>query len=268
MTATLQPPPTTFDPLAVRKDFPILQTQARGRPLVYLDNGATTQKPQVVIDAMRNYYEKQNANIHRGVYQLSQVATEGYEAARRTVQRFINAPDPAEVIFTRGTTEGINLVAHAFGRAFLSAGDEVVISALEHHSNIVPWQMACQASGATLRVIPINDRGELVLEEFAAMLSSRVKMVAGVAREQLARHAAAGRADRRHGPQRGGERADRRRAVGRPRANRRAGARLRLLRLQRSQGLRPDRHRRAVGPPRIAREKCRRTKAAATWSNG
>jgi cysteine desulfurase/selenocysteine lyase len=178
MTATLQQPLTKFDPLAVRKDFPILSTMARGKPLVYLDNGATTQKPQVVIDAIRNFYERQNANIHRGVYELSQVATEGYETARRTVQRFINAPDPAEIIFTRGTTEGINLVAHAFGRAFLSEGDEVVVSAMEHHSNIVPWQMACQASGATLRVIPMNDAGELLLEEFAALLSSRVKMVA------------------------------------------------------------------------------------------
>ncbi|HEX8339722.1 MAG TPA: SufS family cysteine desulfurase [Tepidisphaeraceae bacterium] len=177
MTATLTPP-ITFDPLVVRRDFPILQTHARGKPLVYLDNGATTQKPQIVIDAVRNYYEKQNANIHRGVYELSQVATEGYEAARRTVARFINAPDPAEVIFTRGTTEGINLVAHAFARAFLTEGDEVVITALEHHSNIVPWQMACQASGAKLRVIPINDAGEVVLEEFATILSSRVKMVA------------------------------------------------------------------------------------------
>lgn len=170
--------PVGFDAEAVRRDFPILSLESRGRPLVYLDNGATTQKPRVVIDALRNYYEKQNANIHRGVYELSQIATEGYERARRIVQRFINAADPAEIIFTRGTTESINLVASSFGRAFLSAGDEVVVSALEHHSNIVPWQMICQQTGAKLRVIPMNDRGELLLEEFAAMLNSRIKIVA------------------------------------------------------------------------------------------
>ncbi len=167
-----------FDPVAVRRDFPILSIESRGRPLVYLDNGATTQKPRVVIDALRNYYEKQNANIHRGVYELSQIATEGYEKARRIVQRLVNAADPAEIIFTRGTTESINLVASSFGRAFLSEGDEVVVSALEHHSNIVPWQMICQQTGAKLRVIPMNDRGELLLEEFAAMLNSRIKIVA------------------------------------------------------------------------------------------
>jgi cysteine desulfurase/selenocysteine lyase len=167
-----------FDAEAVRRDFPILSLESRGRPLVYLDNGATTQKPRLVIDAIRNYYEKQNANIHRGVYELSQIATEGYEKARRIVQRFINAADPAEIIFTRGTTESINLVASSWGRAFLSEGDEVVVSALEHHSNIVPWQMICQQTGAKLRVIPMNDRGELILEEFAAMLNSRIKIVA------------------------------------------------------------------------------------------
>ncbi|GIW76448.1 MAG: hypothetical protein KatS3mg104_1511 [Phycisphaerae bacterium] len=171
-------PIQTFDPLSVRKDFPILSTESRGKPLVYLDNGATTQKPRSVIETLQTYYEKQNANIHRGVYQLSQLATEGYEKARRVVQRFINAADPAEIIFTRGTTESINLVANSFGRAFLKQDDEIVISGLEHHSNIVPWQMICQQTGARLRVIPINDRGELQLETLSEMLSPQVKLVA------------------------------------------------------------------------------------------
>jgi len=167
-----------FDPAVIRRDFPILALESRGRPLVYLDNGATTQKPRAVIDALTHYYEKQNANIHRGVYELSQIATDGYERSRKVVQRFLNAAEPAEIIFTRGTTESINLVAASWGRAFLQPGDEVVVSALEHHSNIVPWQMICQQTGAKLRVIPMNDKGELILEEFAAMLSSKLKMVA------------------------------------------------------------------------------------------
>jgi len=179
MSAVLDPS-FGLDVAAVRADFPILATHSRGKPLVYLDNGATTQKPRQVIAAIQRYYEVQNANIHRGVYELSQIATEGYEQARRTVKRFINAADPAEIIFTRGTTESINLVAASFGRAFLHAGDEVIISAMEHHSNIVPWQMICQQTGATLKVIPMNERGELNLEDFAAMLSSRVKIVSVV----------------------------------------------------------------------------------------
>src|SRR5947209_14950822 len=133
----------TFDPVKVRGDFPILQTKAHGKPLVNLDNGATTQKPRAVIEAIKHYYEAQNANVHRGVYQLSQIATEAYEAARVKVQKFINAAEPAEIIFTRGTTEAINVVAASWGRKFLQAGDEVLVSALEHHSNIVPWQIAC-----------------------------------------------------------------------------------------------------------------------------
>jgi cysteine desulfurase/selenocysteine lyase len=167
-----------FNVQTVRSDFPILSSESRGKPLVYLDNGATTQKPKSVIAALQRYYEKQNANIHRGVYELSQIATEGYEGARRTIQRFINAAEPAEVLFTRGTTEGINLVAASFGRAFLHAGDEVHVSALEHHSNIVPWQMICQQTGAVLKVIPMNDRGELLLDEWAGQVSSRTKIVA------------------------------------------------------------------------------------------
>jgi cysteine desulfurase/selenocysteine lyase len=178
MSAVLEPTRATFDVAAVRADFPILASQSRGRPLVYLDNGATTQKPKQVIAALQRYYETQNANIHRGVYELSQLATEGYEGARRTVQRFMNAAEPAEIIFTRGTTESINLVASSFGRAFLHSGDEVFVSALEHHSNIVPWQMICQQTGAVLKVIPMNDSGELLLDQFAGMVSHRTKIVA------------------------------------------------------------------------------------------
>jgi cysteine desulfurase/selenocysteine lyase len=172
-------PTKAYDVQRVRGDFPILATQAHGKPLVYLDNGATTQKPRVVIEALDRYYQSQNANIHRGVYELSQTATTLYEQARQTVQRFVNAAHSEEILFTSGTTQSINLVAYSWGRAFLEAGDEVVVSAMEHHSNIVPWQMACEAAGATLRVIPINDAGELVMEEYARLLASRkVKMVA------------------------------------------------------------------------------------------
>ncbi len=179
MSATLEPTsPATLDVLRVRRDFPILHTLSRGKPLVYLDNGATTQKPQPVIDAIVRYYSGQNANIHRGVYELSQIATDLYEIGRKTVQKFINAKEAAEVIFTRGTTEGINLVASSFGRAFLHEGDEVLVSAIEHHSNIVPWQLACAAARAKLRVIPANEHGELMLDELAGMLSSRVKLIA------------------------------------------------------------------------------------------
>ncbi len=150
-----------------------------GHPLVYLDNGATTQKPRAVIDAISRFYTDENANIHRGVYALSQIATDRYEHARAAVRRFINAAEDAEIIFTRGTTESINLLAQTFGRANLGAGDEIVISAMEHHSNIVPWQMLCQQTGAILRVIPINDAGELLLDAYRQLLASgRVKLVA------------------------------------------------------------------------------------------
>jgi cysteine desulfurase/selenocysteine lyase len=169
-----------FDVERVRRDFPILQTRWGGRPLAYLDSGATTQKPQVVIDREGEFYATENANIHRGVYALSQRATEEYELARKKVQAFLNAPEAAECLFTRGVTEGVNLVANSWGRANLKPGDEVIISAMEHHSNIVPWQMVCQATGAKLRVIPMNDAGELRMDEFERMLSPRVKMVAVV----------------------------------------------------------------------------------------
>jgi cysteine desulfurase/selenocysteine lyase len=173
-----EPSANFFDVARIREDFPILKTRSNGKPLVYLDNAATTQKPRAMIKALVRYYESQNANIHRGVYHLSQLATDLYEQSRVKVQRFINAAEARQIIFTRGTTEGINLIASVFGRAMLKAGDEVFISALEHHSNIVPWQLACQYSGATLRVIPMNDDGELLLDELEKMLSPRAKMIA------------------------------------------------------------------------------------------
>src|SRR6185437_8704767 len=145
-------PSAVFNVEKVREDFPILRRQVHGRPLVYLDNAATTQKPQAVIDAVSEYYTYGNANIHRGVHLLSQLATDAYEAARETVQRFLNAEHSSEIIFVRGATEGINLVAQTYGRQHVGAGDQVVITALEHHSNIVPWQMLCEEKGARLRV--------------------------------------------------------------------------------------------------------------------
>jgi cysteine desulfurase/selenocysteine lyase len=161
----------------IRQDFPVLQQKVHGKPLVYLDNAATTQKPQVVIDTIVHYYLSENSNVHRGVHFLSDVATQAYEAARTRVRQFLNAAHDREIIFTRGTTEGINLVAASYGRSRIEAGDEILISAMEHHSNIVPWQMLCEEKGATLRVIPINDAGELVLEEYERLLSDRTKLV-------------------------------------------------------------------------------------------
>jgi len=162
----------------IRQDFPVLQQKVHGKPLVYLDNAATTQKPQVVIDTIVHYYLSENSNVHRGVHFLSDVATQAYETARTRVRQFLNAAHDREIIFTRGTTEGINLVAASYGRSRIKAGDEILISAMEHHSNIVPWQMVCEEKGATLRVIPINDAGELLLEEYERLLSDRTKLVA------------------------------------------------------------------------------------------
>ncbi len=164
----------------VRADFPILREKIYGKPLVYLDSAATTQKPQVVIDTINHYYTRDNSNIHRGVYLLSQRATDGYERARVKVQRFINAAESREIIFVRSATEAINLVAQTYGREHVQAGDEVIVSAMEHHSNIVPWQILCQEKGATLRVIPMNDEGELLLEEYGKLLNSRTRLVAVV----------------------------------------------------------------------------------------
>ena len=162
----------------VRGDFPILRQKIRGKPLVYLDNSATSQKPQSVINAITRYYERDNANIHRGVHFLSEHATEEHEAARAAVQSFLNAAHSKEIIFVRGTTEAINLVAQTYGRVHVGAGDEVLITAMEHHSNIVPWQMLCEEKGAKLRVAPINDRGELLIDEFANLLGPKTKIAA------------------------------------------------------------------------------------------
>jgi cysteine desulfurase/selenocysteine lyase len=169
---------TTFDIDRIRGDFPLLHTEMNGKPLVFLDSAASSQKPSVVIDAIDKYYRKQNANVHRGVYQLSQLATDAFEHARRRIADFLNAGSDREIIFVRGATEAINLVASSYGRKFLKEGDEVVISAMEHHSNIVPWQLACEAAGAKLRVIPVDDQGELDQEAYAEMLNERTKMVA------------------------------------------------------------------------------------------
>jgi cysteine desulfurase / selenocysteine lyase len=162
----------------IRQDFPILQQQMHGRPLVYLDNAATAQKPRTVIDTVNRFYTSENANIHRGVHSLSERATAAYEAVREKVAQFINASGPREVVFTRGTTDSINLVAQSYGRTFLKAGDEVLITAMEHHSNIVPWQLLCQQNGATLRAVPLTENGELDLDQFRSLLTERTKFIA------------------------------------------------------------------------------------------
>lgn len=162
---------------SIRADFPILSRQVYGRPLVYLDNAATTQKPRQVVEAMTDEYYNVNANVHRGVHFLSQQATELHEAARETVRRFIGARSISEVIFTRGTTESINLLASSFGQACMQEGDEVIVSAMEHHSNIVPWQLLASRRGIRLRVIPMNDRGELLLDEYSRLFNERTRLV-------------------------------------------------------------------------------------------
>jgi len=171
-------PPAAFDVLRIRRDFPILDQKVFGKPLVYLDNAATAQKPSAVLDAITRYYTQDNANIHRGLHQLSERATAAYEAVRSKVRRFVNAASDAEIIFVRGTTEAINLVAQACGRARVGPGDEVLITAMEHHSNIVPWQMLCDEKGARLRVAPVGDAGELLTDEFEKLLGPRTRLVA------------------------------------------------------------------------------------------
>ena len=173
MTASVN----SFNVTRIREDFPILKETVNGKPLVYLDNAATSQKPQAVIDALVNYYMTENSNVHRGVHTLSQKATDAYEGAREKVRQFINAEHDKEIIFVRGTTEGINLVAQTYGRTHIGAGDEIIVTAMEHHSNIVPWQMLCEEKGAHLKVIPINDDGELLLDEYEKLLSPRTKLV-------------------------------------------------------------------------------------------
>ena len=169
---------TVFNVSAIRADFPALAQQAHGRPLVYLDNAATTQKPRQVIEALRRYYERDNANVHRGVHMMSERATEAYEGAREKIRAFVNAASVHEIVFTRNATESINLVARAWGDANVRAGDEVLITAMEHHSNIVPWQLLCARTGATLKVAPIDDRGDLLMDDLARLITPKTKIVA------------------------------------------------------------------------------------------
>lgn len=164
----------------IRADFPILDEKINGKDLVYFDNAATTQKPLPVLEALANYYGHYNANIHRGIHHLAEKATSAFEASRKTIQKFLNAKYTEEIIFTYGTTDGINLVAQTYGRQFLKAGDEIIISTMEHHSNIVPWQMLCEQNGCILKVIPINDNGELILDEYEKLLSEKTKFVSVV----------------------------------------------------------------------------------------
>lgn len=171
---------TSFSVEEIRKQFPVLHQEVNGKPLIYFDNAATSQKPIAVINALVNYYQQDNANIHRGIHTLAERATQAYEETRRHAQKFVNANEPEEIIFTKGTTEGINLVAQAYGRKFLNAGDEIIISAMEHHSNIVPWQILAKQTGAKIKVAPINDQGELLVEEFGRLLSPRTKIVSMV----------------------------------------------------------------------------------------
>ena len=178
LTANGERQTANFDVDRIRADFPILSLNVRGKRLVYLDNAATTQKPQQVIDRIVRYYTEENSNVHRGVHYLSEVATAAYENARTTIRRFINARDEKEIVFTRGTTESINLVASSWGRRNVGKDDEVLISAIEHHSNIVPWQLLCEEREAKLRVVPVNDAGEVTLDEFAKLLTPRTRIVA------------------------------------------------------------------------------------------
>jgi len=179
-TTELHEPVTSYDVGRVKNDFPILRQMIHGKPLVYLDNAATTQKPQAVIDAITQYYTRDNSNVHRGVHTLSERATAGYEGAREKVRAFINARSIREIVFVRGCTEGINLIAQSYGEKNIRAGDEILISAIEHHSNIVPWQMLCEKTGAILRVVPVSDDGELLMEEYEKLLNDRTKLVAVV----------------------------------------------------------------------------------------
>jgi cysteine desulfurase/selenocysteine lyase len=176
--STRTAPSLAFDVQKIREDFPALKQKVRGKPLVYLDNAATSQKPRIVLETIQRYYTLENSNVHRGVHFLSELATRRYEEARSKVRRFVNASDEREIIFVRGTTEAINLVASTYGRKNVLPGDEILISAMEHHSNIVPWQMLCQEKDAILRVAPINDAGELLLEEYERLLSPKTRLVA------------------------------------------------------------------------------------------
>ena len=177
MNAPTFNPNSTFDVERIRADFPILKLKVNDKPLVYLDNAASSQMPQQVIDRLVRYQTTQHSNIHRAVHYLSETATHEYEVARRTLQKFINAKEDREIIFTSGTTDAINLVMHGYGRKFIKAGDEIILTTLEHHANIVPWQMLCEGTGAKIRVVPINDAGELIIEEYEALFNERTKFV-------------------------------------------------------------------------------------------
>jgi cysteine desulfurase/selenocysteine lyase len=207
----------------VRQEFPILAERPYGKPLVYLDSAATSQKPQAVIDAMSAFYSRDNANVHRGVHYLSERATEAYEAARAKVGGFLNAAHASEIVFTRGTTEAINLVAQTYAGTHLGEGDEVLITAMEHHSNIVPWQMVCEQRGARLRVAPISDAGELLVDELEELIGPSTKL-GGHPRLQRARHDQPDPAHHRHRPRPGRSRARRRRPGGPAPRHRRPGA--------------------------------------------
>lgn len=178
MSTDIMVAPSTLDIQQIRNDFPILQTKVYGKPLIYFDNGATAQKPWAVLKAIEDYYTQLNSNVHRGVHHLSQKATDAYEASRKKIAAFLNARHDHEVIFTKGTTDAINLVAYSYGKQFVKEGDSIIISAMEHHSNIVPWQIMCEDRKAHLKVIPINDKGELIMEEFSALLDKTVKLIA------------------------------------------------------------------------------------------
>src|SRR3982750_178898 len=171
-------PMSNWDVEKIRKDFPVLSRTVNGKPLVYLDNAASSHVPQTVIDRGAKYLTEEHSNVHRGVHYLSQTATTAYEAAREKVKRFINAKEAAECIFVRGCTEGVNLIASSYGKKFVGEGDEILISQMEHHSNIIPWQMAAEERGARLRVIPINERGELIIDEYESLLNERTRIVA------------------------------------------------------------------------------------------
>lgn len=178
MSTDVMVAPASLDIQKIRNDFPILHTTVYGKPLVYLDNGATAQKPWPVLKAIEDYYTHLNSNVHRGVHHLSQKATDAYEASRRKITAFLNARHDYEVIFTKGTTDAINLVAYSYGKQFVQEGDTVIVSAMEHHSNIVPWQIMCEDRKANLKVIPINEKGELLMDEFSALLNDKVKLIA------------------------------------------------------------------------------------------
>ncbi len=233
---------------AIRRDFPILARRVHGRPLAYLDNAATTQKPQAVIDRLVRYYSVENANVHRGVHQISVEATDAYEGARERVRRFLNAAESREVVFVRGATEAVNLVAATYGRARIGAGDEVVISEMEHHSNIVPWQMLCAEKGARLRVVPITDEGAFELDAYERLLGARTRLVAVTHVSNALGTINPVDAIVRLAHDRGDPGARRRRPGRGPPAGRRPGAGVRLLRLLGAQGLRPDRNRGALRP--------------------